>query len=146
MTVMMSAIPIEDLCRMRPSVTEVMAEIFSEWKFSFGGEEMLAAEVFAGGGFLPVLSTLACHQGQTVFGLPMVVDTNDDDKALFGFEVEPGFSSPSAMMLYLLSLLQVSYEVFGNIPSQVLLDDLYEWAMDGEKQKKERVPYLGVTK
>lgn len=134
---------IEDMCRMRPSVSEIMAEIFSSYKFQFGNDDMLPGEVFAGNGFMPVLSHLACLRVHDLFELPMQIEQIENDRAILGVEVNPTFRSLSAMLVYLLNLMQVSYEVFGVVPGNINLDELYEWSLNESMQQK-GLPYLGI--
>lgn len=135
-------IQIEDLCRARPEVPEVMAEIFDAYKFEFGAERMLPGEVFACSGFLPILSHLACARINDLFGIPFPVDQDENEIAILGVEVNPSFRSLASTVIYMVNLVQVSQDIFGVIPGKINIDDLYEWAMDREMQLK-GLPYLG---
>lgn len=134
---------VENATRFKPTVTEVMAAIFAEYKFSFGGEEMLPQEVFGNTGFMPVISHLACIRINDLFGVPFAVDQAEDENAILGVAINPGFNSTSAMMLYLLSSMIVSEEIFGMMPGLIDLDELYQWSTDVDMQQK-GLPYLGV--
>lgn len=138
-----ACVAIEDMTKFKPTITEVLSEIFSAYTFSFGGEKMTPYEVFSGNGFLPVLSHLSCLRMNDLFGIPFEVETAESDDAILGVEVNPQFRSTSSVMLYLIATMLVSQEIFGLIPSDIDLDDLYSWSMDEELQQK-GLPYLGM--
>lgn len=138
-----SAIAIEDMCRMRPEVPEIMAEIFKSYEFGFGNEQMLPGEVFARDSFLPVLSHLACLRISDLFDLPFQIGQTENDRAILGIEVQPSFRSLASMVIYMVNLVQVSQDIFGVMPGKINLDDLYEWSLDENMQQK-GLPYLGL--
>lgn len=134
---------IEDAMRFKPTVTDVLSEIFVQYRFKFGGEEMLPHEVFSGNGFLPVLSHLACARLNDLFGIPFEVEINESAEAILGVSISPSFTSTSSLVMYLISTMVVANEIFGVVPSDIALDDLYEWSMDESMQQK-GLPYLGL--
>lgn len=134
---------LQDICRVRPEIPEIMAEIFSEYEFVFGNERMLPSEVFSTMAFLPVMSHIACQRIREIFDLPFMIDLENNDSALLGVEVRPQFHRLSALMIYLSTLLSTSIHIFGCIPTTIELDKLYEWAVSDADNITE-VPYLGV--
>lgn len=138
-----SELRIEDMCRFKPTITEVLAEIFAQYEFSFGNSKMLSQEVFATDSFLPVISHLACLRISDIFNIPFAIETVESESAIMGVEINPDIHSSSSVILYLLQLIEVSKSIFGVVPTPIDLDDLYQWSMNEEMQAK-GTPYLGL--
>jgi hypothetical protein len=132
----------EDMLRYKPSVTEVMSAVFQGYEFFFCKEKMDVSEVFANNGFLPVLSHISCARIESLIGIDFNIESENSAHAILGVEINPIFGSPSASMIYMMSMMTASCEIFGDKPGLIDLDALYEWSID-EAVQKNGLPYLG---
>lgn len=135
---------LENICRVKPEIPEIMAEMFAGYRFMFGNEEMLPFEVFSPRSFLPVISHIACQQISDVFALSFTVNLEEDDTAILGFDVRPDFRTASALFIYLSALDDVARNIFGTTPGVIDLNKLYDWALSDDDNVKASIPYLGV--
>lgn len=139
------AIGLAEACRYQPSIEEIVSSCFSEYDFTLSGVKMLSSEVFSPDGMLPLFSSLAINKIETVLGIPLFVDEESDEDALFGIVVNPSFESASAFVIYGLQVTNIATEIFGPVPCDIELDELYRWALNVEMQES-GLPYLGSIK
>ena len=124
-----------DLCQIRPGAGDIMAEIFRDYDFSFGGGKWLSDEVFAHNAFFPILSFMACQEIERLYGVQFDIQPEEDPDGILGMSVRPNFRYLQPYTLYMLTLYQVCRDVMGSAPGPVYLDTLHEWAYSEDKQR-----------
>lgn len=137
------SVAIAEKCMFRPTVDEILAEIFGGYKFYLDEEEMHPSEVFATDSMLPLFSAIAINRAESIFGFPLYVPESENEDAMFGIEVAPDFPSAAPFIIYTLQLISVVEDIFGKRPCKIVLDELYAWASSEELQQA-GLPYLGM--
>lgn len=120
-------------CRYVPSQTDILAEIFSEYRFVMGGAHMSAHEVFSDIGMLPVFAFLTQDRMSQIGLGDVQIEHKENDASAVGFTAVLEKSTPPAQsMLFLLTLCLIAKEIFGSepAPEPINLDPLYDWTFN----------------
>jgi hypothetical protein len=136
------SINMAEKCSFRPTIDEILTDIFGAYDFYLDGDRMHPAEVFSPSSFLPLFSAIAINRTESLFGFPLYVEEIEDEDAIFGIMVSPAFPTAAPFVLYALQLASVIEDVVGKEPCRIDLDDLYAYGTSEEMQQA-GLPFLG---
>lgn len=133
-------------------IGDVLAEIYSDYKFIFKNYKMSPLEVFDSHGFFPMFHHYASEVVKDTYGIHIKdkVDENAEG-SIFKLSVELTENDPSHTVLYWLQLISVIDNTIGQVPTTIHLDSLYDFAyqngsdMDGDDHNDLGAfpPYIG---
>lgn len=130
-------------CGFIPGDSEVLAEIFAGYSFELDGVPMSPAEVFAPEGFLTAIMLLAADKMQDLAGKGFQIKMEDSESSITGIIVRHVGAAAADRATLLMSMAQVSREMFGLAPQLTPIDlaPLYEWMVD-DSSPRASVPIL----
>lgn len=120
----------------------VMTCVFDGYTFTFGGVELTSADVFSETGFFPYFADQAAKRINDLFGISVELNVVENENAIFGLSSNLSSSCANEIM-FMLQVLSLAQEVFGDQPCEIDLDSLYDYATDQERQRNDGIPFLG---